>query len=47
MRKQYRLTGVIMKEQWITRLMQEHSESLLRFLSTHTDNREDAEDLLQ
>ena len=36
-----------MKEQWITRLMQEHSESLLRFLSTHTDNREDAEDLLQ
>ena len=36
-----------MKEQWITRLMQEHSESLLRFLSTHTDNREDAEDLMQ
>ena len=36
-----------MKEQWITHLMQEHSESLLRFLSSHTDNREDAEDLMQ
>ena len=36
-----------MKEQWITRLMQEHSESLLRFLLSHTDNREDAEDLMQ
>ena len=36
-----------MKEQWITHLMQEHSEKLLRFLSSHTDNREDAEDLLQ
>ena len=36
-----------MKEQWITRLMQEHSESLFRFLSSHTDNREDAEDLMQ
>ena len=36
-----------MKEQWITHLMQAHSESLLRFLSSHTDNREDAEDLLQ
>ena len=36
-----------MKEQWITRLMQEHSDSLLRFLLSHTDNREDAEDLMQ
>ena len=36
-----------MKEQWINHLMQEHSESLLRFLSSHTDSREDAEDLLQ
>ena len=36
-----------MKEQWITRLMQEHSESLLRFLLSHTDSREDAEDLMQ
>ena len=36
-----------MKEQWITRLMQEHSDSLLRFLLAHTDNREDAEDLMQ
>ena len=36
-----------MKEQWITRLMQEHQESLLRFLLSHTDNREDAEDLMQ
>lgn len=36
-----------MKEQWITHLMQEHSEKLLRFLSSHTDNREDAEDLMQ
>ena len=36
-----------MKEQWIARLMQEHSESLFRFLSSHTDNREDAEDLMQ
>ena len=36
-----------MKEQWIAHLMQEHSESLLRFLSSHTDNREDAEDLMQ
>ena len=36
-----------MKEQWIARLMQEHSEGLLRFLSSHTDNREDAEDLMQ
>lgn len=36
-----------MKEQWIEHLMQEHSEKLLRFLSSHTDNREDAEDLMQ
>lgn len=36
-----------MKEQWITHLMQEHSECLLRFLSSHTDSREDAEDLMQ
>lgn len=36
-----------MKEQWITRLMQEHSENLLRFLLSHTNNREDAEDLMQ
>ena len=36
-----------MKEQWIAHLMHEHSESLLRFLSSHTDNREDAEDLMQ
>ena len=36
-----------MEEQWITRLMQEHSESLFRFLALHTDNREDAEDLMQ
>ena len=36
-----------MKEQWITHLMQEHSEKLLRYLSSHTDSREDAEDLMQ
>ena len=36
-----------MKDQWITRLMQEHSENLLRFLLAHTNNREDAEDLMQ
>lgn len=36
-----------MKDQWITHLMQEHSENLLRFLMSHTNNREDAEDLMQ
>ena len=36
-----------MKEQWIARLMQEHSDSLFRFLMSHTDNKEDAEDLMQ
>lgn len=36
-----------MKDQWITHLMQEHSENLLRFLLSHTNNREDAEDLMQ
>lgn len=36
-----------MKEHWIEHLMQAHSEKLLRFLSAHTDNREDAEDLMQ
>ena len=36
-----------MKDQWITRLMQEHSDNLLRFLLSHTNNREDAEDLMQ
>lgn len=36
-----------MKDQWIARLMQEHSDSLFRFLLSHTDNKEDAEDLMQ
>lgn len=36
-----------MNEQWITHLMKEHSDKLLRYLSSHTDSREDAEDLMQ
>ena len=36
-----------MNEQWTTHLIQEYSDGLLRYLSMHTDCKEDAEDLMQ
>lgn len=36
-----------MNEQWITHLMQNYSDGLLQFLRLHTDNKEDAEDIMQ
>ena len=36
-----------MNEQWTAHLMEEYSDGLFRFLSMHTECREDAEDLMQ
>lgn len=36
-----------MNEQWAANLIQEYSDGLFRFLSLHTECREDAEDLMQ
>lgn len=36
-----------MNEQWTAHLMEEYSDGLFRFLSMHTESREDAEDLMQ
>lgn len=36
-----------MNEQWTTNLIQKYSDGLFRFLSMHTECREDAEDLMQ
>lgn len=36
-----------MNEQWATNLIEKYSDGLFRFLSLHTECREDAEDLMQ
>lgn len=36
-----------MRDEWIEKLMKTYGKSLLKYLSVHTDTREDAEDLMQ